>query len=178
MQDQTLLNDRYFSSTIEEKKKNVEKTLKIDTQKRVVCDSTLAGSINIIFFHVFLSFFRSDDDAMMIIPLLYALVLHSFVGRFALINIAVDRVCDGLFQAGERACKATTKQSKNAERKQFYTDCVIKNIFHRESHTYGPLRNDCLVSKSLWINTEISAFSVHFCQVLWEKCDKAKDLDH
>jgi hypothetical protein len=60
--------------------------------------------------HVSLSF--TNDDAMMIIPLLYALVLRSFVGRFALITIAVDRVCDAIFQAGERACKGNNEKSK------------------------------------------------------------------
>lgn len=96
------------------------KTLKIDTQKKVVCFLTFAWEHqHYIFFHVFLSFIR-NDDAMMIIPLLYALVLRSFVGRFALITIVVDRVCDAIFQAGERACKSNNEKLKNSKRKQFF----------------------------------------------------------
>lgn len=96
-------------------KKNVE-NFGDSTQNKVVCFSTLLGSINIIFFMFFFLSFLLDDDAMMIIPLLYALVLlRSFVGRFALITIASDRVCDALFQAGERACKSNNEKLKNSE---------------------------------------------------------------
>lgn len=155
------------------KSRKMMKTLEIRHKKRLFAFQLRLRASTLYFSCFFFLSFLLDDDAMMIILLLYALVLlRSFVGRFALITIASDRVCDAVFQAGERACKSSNEKLKNSKRKHFHSDCIIKNISYQESHTFGLLYNDYLVSQSFWIKTEIGFFLFIF--VCWSSAMRRK----